>query len=70
MHFEDFSYFSKHSIQINVWKKNYARWTNFMNVKMGFYKEWISGTFRTCQKRKRKKSGTFQEFIDVFSERE
>jgi hypothetical protein len=39
MHFEDFSYFSKHSIQINVrWRKNYARWTHFLNVKIGLLK--------------------------------
>jgi hypothetical protein len=34
MHFEDFLYFSKHSIQINIGEKFYARWTNFINVKM------------------------------------
>jgi hypothetical protein len=38
MYFEDFSYFSKHSIQIKRWRKNYARWTNFMNVKIGLLK--------------------------------
>jgi hypothetical protein len=31
MHFENFSYFFKHSIQINI---NYAHWTNFKNVKI------------------------------------
>jgi len=38
MHFEEFSYFFKHSIQINIGEKNYAHWTNFMNVKMGLLK--------------------------------
>jgi hypothetical protein len=39
MYFEDFLYFSKHSIQINVGEKTmYARWTNFMNIKMKLLK--------------------------------
>jgi hypothetical protein len=39
MHFENFSYFFKHSIQINIGEKiMHVRWTNFMNVKMRLLK--------------------------------